>query len=109
MSQKATLAALDQQLHAAFRSAGAADDGLYFPPGSSTSVACAVYVERDSQDVGQLGQLRAGRFEVGYVLSSMHPVLPAERGRLEVDGDRFVHQYEISNDGSLSRWLVSRG
>ena len=108
MSQKAFLADLDRDIHAAFADAGMADRGVYTPVGGS-AVACDVYVDRSVQEVGSLSQLRAGRTEVTYVLASMNGTLPADGGLLVVGGDTLKNSYEISNDGSLSRWLVSGG
>ena len=108
MSQKAFLADLDVSMHAAFADAGMADHGQYTPKGG-TAVPCDVYVDRTVQEVGDLGQMRAPRIEVTYVLASLAPTVPANGGVLVVDGDTLTNVYEISNDGSLSRWLVSRG
>lgn len=108
MSQKGALAELDRDIHAALLGAGLADRGAYTPSGGA-AVPCDVYVDRTVQEVGELGQLRANRTEVTYVLSSMGGTMPANRGVLLVDGDTFTNTYEISNDGSLSRWLVRGG
>lgn len=108
MSQKAALAELDREIHAALHGAGLSDRGIYTPSGGA-GVPCEVYVDRSVQEVGDLGQLRAGRTEVTYVLSSMGGTMPADKGILVVDGDTLTNTYEISNDGSLSRWLVRGG
>lgn len=108
MSQKHSLAELDREIHAALCSEGLADRGVYTPSGG-VAVPCDVYVDRSVQEIGDLGQLRASRTEVTYVLSSMGGTMPANKGVLLVDGDSFTNTYEISNDGSLSRWLVGGG
>lgn len=116
MSQRAFLAALDADLHAAFAGAGMADRGLYLPPGVELPPAlpdplaanCDVFVDRDTQTLGETQQFKAGRVEVVYVLASM-VVPPARRGQLVVDGVTYINDDEISNDGSLSRWVVRRG
>ncbi|MEJ2790094.1 MULTISPECIES: hypothetical protein [unclassified Pseudoxanthomonas] len=108
MSQKDFMAQFDQGAHAAFAAAGMADHGQYTPKGG-TAVSCDVFVDRSVQDVGDLGQARSSRTEVVYVLSSMTPTVPAAEGVLVVDGDTLTNVYEISNDGSLSRWLVRGG
>ena len=108
MSQKAFLAELDASMHAAFAGAGMADHGQYTPKGG-TAIHCDVYVDRSVQDLGELGQSRGARTEVAYVLSSMAPTVPTADGVLVVDGDMLTNVYEISNDGSLSRWLVRGG
>ena len=120
MSQRALLAAMDAQLHAAFAAAGMADRGQYTAPGlvppedeegtptPHPAVDCDVFVDRDTQTLGETQQFKAGRVEVVYVLGSL-PVAPKKGGKLAVDGDTYVNDDEISNDGSLSRWVVRRG
>lgn len=108
MSQRAFLDDLDADIHAAFLSADMADQGQYTPE-SGAPVACDVYVDRSTQDIGDLGQLRGSRTEVAYLLRSMSPTVPAPRGVLVVDGETLTNINEISNDGSLSRWVVRRG
>ncbi|GAB3305648.1 hypothetical protein [Luteimonas notoginsengisoli] len=109
MSQRAFLADLDAGLHAAFAASGMADAGLYLPkdaaPGA-VPTACRVYVDRDIQTLGETQQYKAGRVEVAYVLAD---VQPRKHGQLVVDGDTYFNDDEISNDGSLSRWVVRRG
>lgn len=120
MSQRAFLANMDADIHAAFAAAGMADRGAYVAPGTvpgegpeapalpHASIGCDVFVDRDTQTLGETQQFKAGRVEVVYVLGSM-TVAPARRGQLLVDGDTYINDDEISNDGSLSRWLVRRG
>ena len=120
MSQRAFLAGLDADIHAAFAAAGMADRGAYTAPGTlpgptpedppvpHAPVDCDVFVDRDTQTLGETQQFKAGRVEVVYVLGSM-TVAPAPRGQLIVDGDTYINDDEISNDGSLSRWVVRRG
>ncbi len=109
MSQKAFLAGLDAALHASFAAAGMADAGVYFEPDAAQDAdgaPCRVYVDRDLQTVGELRQFKVGRVEVTYVLPD---VTPKQRGRVVVDGDSYFNEDRISDDGSLSRWLVRRG
>lgn len=120
MSQRAFLADLDARLHAAFSAAGQADVGDYTAPGMlppeeedaeplpHPPVPCHVYVDRDTQTLGETQQFKAGRVEVAFVLASM-PAAPLRTGKLTVDGDTYILADELSNDGSLSRWLVRRG
>lgn len=108
MSQRAFLAALDSDLHAAFADAGMADTGTYTTPDASVTEACSVFVDRDTQTLGDVQQFKTGRVEVAYVLGSMVET-PRKNGQLVVDGDIYVNDSELSNDGSLSRWLVRRG
>jgi hypothetical protein len=109
MSQKAALAAMDADLHAAFADAGLADDGLYTPPNAApgaTPVPVRVYVNRDVQDIGAGNQVSVGRVEVQYLLAD---VTPAIGGQLVVDGDTYINAGEMSNDGAIAVWAVRRG
>lgn len=107
MSQRLFLEGLDATLHAAFASAGMADPGAYTAPGGE-AIPCSVYVDRDGQPRGEFGQVRSPINEVAYVLGSM-PIAPVQNGTLQVDGQILVNAKEISNDGSLSRWMVRNG
>lgn len=107
MSQREFLADLDADLHAAFAEAGMADVAAYTPPGGVAS-GCSVYCDREMQPRGQFGQVRAPINEVAYILGSM-TVAPAQHGVLVVDGQTLINAKEISNDGSLSRWMVRNG
>lgn len=120
MSQRAFLAAMDASLHAGFAAAGMADAGLYTPPGLQPPAEeggagvpypaepCQVYVDRDTQTLGDTRQFKAGRVEVAYVLGSL-ATPPRKLGKLAVDGDEYLNDDELSNDGSVSRWVVRRG
>lgn len=120
MSQRAFLADFDAMAHASFAAAGMADTGLYTAPGMlppaeeggeptpHPAVGCDVYVDRNTQALGETQQFKAGRVEVAFVLGSM-PVAPARGGQIVVDGDSYILADELSNDGSLGRWLVRRG
>lgn len=109
MSQRAALAEMDAHLHAAFAGAGMADSGLYWSPNAAPDampVPVDVYVDRDIQTLGDVRQTVAGRVEVAYVLSALYR--PEQGGVLVVDGDRYENASAISDDGSISRWMVRR-
>jgi len=109
VSQRDELAALDADIHAAFLDAGLADVGEYWPPGAlldAPGMPVRVYVDRDIQTMGEVRQVRAGRIEVGYVLAP--GLVPEQGGLLLVDGERFENANPISDDGSVSLWLVRR-
>lgn len=108
MSQREFLDDIDATLHASFADAGMADVGLYTPPASppdAVASSCLVYVDRDVQTLGDTRQFKSGRVEVVYVLASLN-VAPRKHGRIQADGDSYLNDDEISNDGSLSRWTV---
>jgi len=107
VSQRAALAELDAELHAAFVDAGLADRGQYWPPNAASdalAIDVDVYVDRDIQTLGDVRQAVSNRVEVAYVLSPLFK--PVQGGLLVVDGDRYENAAAISDDGSISRWVV---
>lgn len=104
------LRALDGLVHAAMAHAGLADalEVQYHPKGETAGIPCRVYVDRAVQVVGEAGQMVAPRDEVAFLLEGM-PVKPASGGQLTVGGDTFVLNKLLSDDGSLSRWVVRNG
>ncbi len=106
MSQRAFLSQMDACLHASFTAAGMADLATYTPPDGGPAVPCQVYVDRDSEMIGGLRQFVAGRVEIAYVRTDNFR--PVQKGRVLVDGDIYVNAELVSDDGSLSRWLVRR-
>lgn len=109
MSQRAFLAAFDAQAHAAFAAAGLADEGQYTAPGGGAPVPVRVMMDRTTQQVGEFGTVNAPMVTVAYLLADLAPGELDVRGRLVVDGDTYINQREIDNDGSLSRWEVRHG
>jgi len=102
---------LDGTLHAAFALAGMASRGRYTAKDGPTTEGVRAYVERDVETIGELRQFRAGRVEIAYLRSD---VVPDQGDRFEVVSSAFgtevfVNSKKISDDGSQSRWLVSRG
>jgi len=106
MGQRAFLAEMDAGLHASFAAAGMADTGEYTPPGANGAMPCHVYVDRNIETIGGLQQFQAGRVEIAYVRSEGFN--PVQKGQVLVDGERYINSKLISDDGSLSRWLVAR-
>ncbi|WP_312321005.1 hypothetical protein [Stenotrophomonas sp.] len=107
MSQREFLADLDATLHAGLAVAGMADTGQYTPPGGGASVLCQVYVDRDVETIGGLRQFVANRVEIAYVRHA--GFAPAKDGTVIVDGATFTNAKIVSDDGSLSRWMVRSG
>lgn len=106
MSQREFLAGLDASLHASFAAAGMADAGAYTTPDGGAAVPCQVYVDRDCEMIGGLKQFVAGRVEIAYVCRA--GFRPVQKGRVLVDGDTYINAEPLSDDGSVSRWLVRR-
>ena len=109
MGQRAFLAEMDSDLHAAFADGGMADNGLYLRPQAAPDeapVECRIYVDRDIATVGGIRQAVTGRVEIAYLLSP--GFAPEQSGSVLVDGDRYENTRPVSDDGSLSRWMVRR-
>jgi len=105
---------LDASLHAAFAVAGMASVGTHTAKkNGAVTPNVRIYVDRDVETIGELRQFVAGRVEIGYLRTDVEP----EQGdRLEVGEagkglgvEVFVNAKKLSDDGSRSRWLVTRG
>lgn len=108
-----SLQALDGLIHTALAAAGLADgpnatEVRYFPKDASEGIPCRVYVDRAVQVIGETGQLIGQRDEVTFVLEGMAQ-RPAPGGRVCVGIESFTLNKPISDDGSLSRWIVRNG
>jgi hypothetical protein len=111
-----SLSRMDALIHRRLAVAGLAEeptDAQYTQPDketpggySATSTPCRIYVDKDTQTVGEVKQFKAGRVEVVYFLEDCDP---RQHGKVVVSGETFVNVDKIKDDGSLSRWLVRRG
>ena len=109
MGQIETLHDMDAVLHGAFAGAGLADIATYRAKDVSwdePGIPVRVYVDRDRQRIGEFGNVAAPQTEIEFLHED---VTPAAGGRLVVDGERWVLQTPLSDDASLSRWVVRRG
>lgn len=103
------LAALDAVIHGALRGAGLADTVQYLAPKSepgAVSRPASAYVDRDIETVGDMRQVVAGRTEVAFILEPGFE--PKQRGTVRLVDGLYELATPISNDGSVSRWLVTR-
>lgn len=108
MSQKAFIAAFDQQAHAAFKAGGLADDGSYTAPGSSDAQPVQLYMNYDVAVDGQGDQLITPRDEMHIIcVGSWRPAQKAHV-RIDADAETFKLAKFLGFDGSISRWVVSR-
>ena len=114
MSEVEFLRELDASLHAAFAVAGMASTGTHTAKKDGMVTAgVRIYIDRDVETIGELRQFVAGRVEISYLRADVEP----EQGdRLEVGVagrgagvEVFINAKKLSDDGSRSRWLVSRG
>ena len=108
MSQKAFIAAFDQQAHAAFKAGGLADDGSYTAPGSSDAQPVQVYMNYDVAVDGQGDQLITPRDEMHIVCVGAWRPAQKARVRIEEDAEVFELVKFLGFDGSISRWVVRR-
>lgn len=114
MSEVDFLRDMDASLHAAFALAGMASTGTLIAKKTGLATrGVRIYVDRDVETIGELRQFASGRVEIAYLRSDVEP----EQGdRLEVGeagkglgAEVFVNAKKLSDDGSRSRWLVTRG
>lgn len=108
MSQKAFIAAFDQQAHAAFKAGGLADAGSYTAPGSSVAQPVQVFMSYDVAVDGQGDQLVTPRDEMHIIcVADWRPAVKA-RVRITADAETFELAKFLGLDGSISRWVVRR-
>jgi hypothetical protein len=101
---------IDAQVFVGLQRAGLAEVGFFSAnPGATPPVErtpCRAYVDRDVQTVGETQQRIVGNVEISFFLQDF---VPRKDLVFEVDGDTYVCQKRIRDDGSLSRWAVIRG
>lgn len=103
------LAAMDAAINGALRGAGLADEVQYLAPSSEPGASpqtVRAYVDRDIETVGDMRQVVSGRVEVAFVLEDAFE--PKQRGTVRIAGVLYELAKPISNDGSISRWMVTR-
>lgn len=107
MTQLDAIKQMDADLHAAFADAGLADSGHYTAPGANFDTPVAIYIDRAVQVMGEFGQLVGRRTEIGIVHGA---VTPAQKGRVYVPDEPATYELgdKLTDDGSLSRWVVRR-
>lgn len=115
MSQRASLAQLDADIHAAMLDAGMADEGTYTPPVPAgadpddpppAAVACLLYVDRGVQTMGDYGSVLGRRTVVTLVADGLPGI--EQGGIVAADGETFrlEARTNVLNDGSLEQWVV---
>lgn len=107
MTQLDTIKQMDADLHAAFADAGLADSGHYTAPGANFDSPVSIYIDRAAQVMGEFGQIIGRRIEIGIVHGA---IAPAAKGRIFVPDEPAHYELgeKITDDGSLSRWVVRR-
>ncbi|MEF3081866.1 hypothetical protein V3391_06520 [Luteimonas sp. SMYT11W] len=103
------LAAMDAAIHGALRGAGIADEVQYLAPSSEPGAVqrpVRAYVDRDIETIGDMRQVVAGRTEVAFILEPGFD--PKQRGTVRLADGLYDLAKPISNDGSISRWMVTR-
>lgn len=112
MGQKDFLQRLHARVHRQLRRVGPADTGMYWgkdAPAGAAGSECSVFVDRDVQLVGDVGQVVAGQVVVHYLLASFPPgVSPTKGGRIAVDGDIYINDRIDGDDGSIRRFVARR-
>ena len=105
MSQTSTLRDLDAKIMTAMAAAGVADVGVYASKDTHTTVnPCHVYVDRDVQTLGDVGQVVGQKTLVTFLLGE---VSPQSGGTLTIGAESWKLDREHSRDESRSRWAVT--
>lgn len=110
MGQQTTLRALDAAIHSGFARAGLADDGTYTPPTPPGGAAVACRVMRTDVTVEEFGDGRAvasTRVELAILRADV--AAPARNGTVLVDGVTLTLEAKISEDQSMTVWVVRGG
>lgn len=109
MGQKDFLAGLDAQIHGALAAAGVADVATYHPRDVALPPmqGVRVYVDRDAEIIGEVGQVIGTRTEVDVI--HQDGLQLTKGGALVIDGETLTLSARIGGDGSISRWAVANG
>lgn len=100
LPQQETLRALDEVIFAAFKGAGFADVAVY------GVTPCDVLVDRGVQVLGdEPGSIAGQRVVVTF---QRRQVAPARGGALRIGEETFELSEQLSEDESLSTWVVQR-
>lgn len=110
-SQLDALRELDADLHAAFADTGLAGVAEYRSKGVpfdavATATGVRVFVDRDVQVLGDVGQILARHDQVGVLRDDVDA--PQKGGTVVVDGERFELVEPVGRDDSKTTWLVRR-
>lgn len=110
-TQQDALRELDADLHAAFADSGLAGIAEYRAKGvpatdPATTANVRVFVNRDVQVVGDVGQILARHDEVEVLRADVDA--PQKGATLLVDGERFELVDPVRRDESKTTWLVRR-
>lgn len=105
MGQRAFNAEHLAEIHAALEDS-LADIGGYRAPGATTFVECRVFVDYNSEVLGEFGQIVGHRIEVDFLLSDVEP---AVRATLRVEGIDYQLTDKLFEKSGIARWVVRRG
>jgi hypothetical protein len=104
----AALQSIDATIHAAMLGAGLADLGTYLAPGgnpSTDTIACRVFVDRNTQELGDFGQLVGSRDVVGLFKADVQS--PLQGASVTIGSETLKLKSLLDQDESKQRWVVS--
>ena len=107
MSQAAFLRALDADMASAFANCGMADAAQYTAPGGGAAVDCTVFVDDVAVD-GAGDQSRTVATRRHITLHRAEVSMPVQGGTVEVDDVVWRLATLVTQDESLSTWVVTR-
>lgn len=101
MSQRAFLASLDADLHAAFAAAGMADTGTYTAPGGSPATV-RVYVDGNIAEVGSYAPTFG--YSASITLLRADVPDPVAGATVTVDGETYTLAQPLEADEGITKW-----
>jgi hypothetical protein len=107
MSRLSAMREMDADLHAALADAGLGNDGHYTAVDANFDVPVRCYLDRAVQVLGEFGQV-VGRRDELVILSADVEAAAKARVFLPDEGITVMLGDKVSDDGSLSRWVVRR-
>ncbi|MEO7362124.1 MAG: hypothetical protein ABI120_17475 [Gemmatimonadaceae bacterium] len=111
MSQSVGLRALDQRIFACLQGANLADSALYVPSTGGDPILCSVYVDRDVQTFGDVGQVIGSDVQITFFNAEVSP-LRGDMVTIDPDGSAevFILESLVSGfqDESRSKWTLAK-
>jgi hypothetical protein len=80
--------------------------GDYTSPAGSVTEGVRVYFNRTQVAIGEFQQQSIPAVTVGYFLADTSPEAD---GAIAIGAESWINERELSNDGSISTWIVRHG
>jgi len=103
----AGLSSIDARVMASMLRAGLADAAVYSD--GVSPVNCSVMIERDTQIIGESGQVVGQKTSVVFLRAEVPK--PKQRATVTVtaNGEQWTLESKFFEDESISQWILNRG